>query len=181
MKGYRFTKTALLMSVTVLTLFLMTACGNRQETGSGNTKPEAAENVTQAEGDPQDPAVTDESETILQDYVGEMDLAGSWDDEVSQRASMDVTRNDDGSYDILVHWGSGATETSFWQIHGTYDETSGMLSYEDGAYSVHIWDENDNETVTDEKTTKGAFMKEGEKLRWSDSLNSDDGLFVKVQ
>ena len=67
-----------------------------------------------------------------------------------------------------------------WQIHGTYDEVSGMLSYEDGRYSIHTWDENDNETVSDEEVTKGAFMKEGEKLRWQDSKNDGDGVFVRL-
>lgn len=169
------------MSVTVLSLFLMTACGKRQETGAENTKSEVAANAAQTDGVPQNLPETDADASVLQDFVGEMDLAGTWADEVSQRASMDVTRNDDGSYFIVVHWGSGATEVSIWEIHGNYNETSGMLSYEDGAYSVHTWDENDNETVSDKQTTNGAFMKEGDKLRWSDSLNSDDGLFVKVQ
>ena len=109
-----------------------------------------------------------------------MDLTGSWEDEISMRAGMDVVKNEDGSYDIHVHWGGSATETAIWEIHGTYDETSGMLSYEDGAYSIHTWDENNNETVHDEETTKGAFMKEGDKLRWQDSKNTEDGLFVKV-
>ena len=101
--------------------------------------------------------------------------------EVSQRASMYAVKNEDGSYDIFVHWGGGAKETAIWEIHGTYDETSGMLSYEDGAYSIHTWDEDNTETVHDEETTKGAFMKEGDKLRWQDSKNSEDGLFVKVE
>ena len=94
---------------------------------------------------------------------------------------MDIVRNDDGSYDIRVHWGGSATETAIWEIHGTYDEKSGMLSYDDGEYSIHTWDENDNETISDEEKTSGSFMKEGDKLRWKDSKNTDDGLFVKVQ
>jgi len=56
-----------------------------------------------------------------------------------------------------------------------------MLSYDNGAYSIHTWDDNEEETVSGEETTKGAFMKEGDKLRWQDSKNMDDGVFVKVK
>ena len=109
-----------------------------------------------------------------------MDLTGSWQDEVSQRATMDVEKSETGTYHILIHWASGAKEASTWEISGTYDETSGMLSYENGNYTVHTWDENDNETISEEEVTKGTLMKEGDKLRWSDSKNEEDGLFVKV-
>ena len=109
-----------------------------------------------------------------------MDLSGSWDDEISQRASMDVSKNKDGSYNLYIHWGASASETAIWEIHGTYDASAGMLSYEDGAFSIHSWDDQDNESVSGEETTRGSLMKEGEKLRWKDSRNSDDCLFVKV-
>ena len=132
---------------------------------------QAAEAVEAAE------AMKDE---FLADFTGAMDIAGSWEDEVSQRAGMDAVRNDDGSYDIKVHWGSSAFETAIWEIHGTYDEVSGMLSYEDGRFYMWSVDEDGSETISDEQTTSGSFMKEGEKLRWEDSRNSDSGLFVKV-
>ena len=139
---------------------------------------EARETVEQAQGEAQ--AVEEEmKESMLAEFTGEMDLSGSWNDEVSKRATMDVTANDDGSYDIVINWAGSATEKAVWQIHGTYDPASGMLSYEDGAYSVHTWDAGNNETVSDEEVTQGALMKEGDKLRWSDSKNSEDGLFVK--
>ena len=177
--------------------FSMTACGNKQNTDSGQQVPnpeevagqnenevqalteEAQETVEQAESEVQ--AVEDSIQNeVLSDFTGKMDLAGSWQDEISKRATMDVTANEDGSYDIVINWAGSATEKAVWQIHGTYDEVSGMLSYEDGRYSIHTWDENDNETVSDEEVTKGAFMKEGEKLRWQDSKNSEDGVFVKM-
>ena len=200
MNNKGFTKIALIMTMAVMMAFSVTACGNRQNTDSGQQVPnpeevseqtedledqaqalaeEAQETVEQAESEVQ--AVEDSIQNeVLADFTGKMDLAGSWQDEVSKRATMDVTANEDGSYDIVVNWGGSATEKAVWQIHGTYDEVSGMLSYEDGRYSIHTWDENDNETVSDEEVTKGAFMKEGEKLRWQDSKNSEDGVFVKM-
>ena len=197
MNSKGFTKIALIMTMAAMMAFSVTACGNKQNTDSGQQVPnpeavagqnanetqalaeEAQETVEQAESEVQ--AVEDSIQNeVLADFTGKMDLAGSWQDEVSKRATMDVTANEDGSYDIVINWGGSATEKAVWQIHGTYDEVSGMLSYEDGLYSIHTWDENDNETVSDEEVTKGAFMKEGEKLRWQDSRNSEDGVFVKM-
>ena len=200
MNNKGFTKIALIMTMAVMMAFSVTACGNRQNTDSGQQVPnpeevaeqtedqedqaqalaeEAQETVEQAESEVQ--AVEDSIQNeILSDFTGKMDLAGSWQDEISKRATMDVTANEDGSYDIVINWAGSATEKAVWQIHGTYDEVSGMLSYEDGRYSIHTWDENDNETVSDEEVTKGAFMKEGENLRWQDSKNSEDGVFVKM-
>ena len=196
MNNKGFTKIVFIMTMAVMMAFSVTACGNRQNTDSGQQVPnpeevagqnenevqalteEAQETVEQAESEVQ--AVEDSIQNeVLSDFTGKMDLAGSWQDEVSKRATMDVTANEDGSYDIVINWGGSATEKAVWQIHGTYDEVSGMLSYEDGQYSIHTWDENNNETVSEEAVTKGVLMKEGEKLRWQDSKNSEDGVFVK--
>ncbi len=178
MKKNMITRLAAIAGAAVLTAAMLAGCGAKKEEQAA-TGEETATQVEQKGEEALQEADQVQNE-VLADFVGEMDLEGSWEDEVSQRAGMDVTKNEDGSYDILVHWGSSATETAIWEIHGTYDEVSGMLSYEDGAYSVHTFDANNNETVSSEETTSGAFMKEGDKLRWSDSKNSDDALFVKM-
>jgi hypothetical protein len=165
----------------VLSVSVLAACTTEQP-----EQEPAEQSVQEAVDQPEDTAqdALEEAdavkEEVLENVAGAMDLTGSWEDEISQRAHMDVTKNADGSYNIVVSWGSSAWESAVWNIHGTYDETSGMLSYSDGAYSIHTWDEDGVETVSGEETTKGAFMKEGEKLRWQDSKNSDSGLFSKV-
>ena len=181
MSGKWFAKIALLMAMMIMTASVMAACGKKEQAVPNPAEAaEAAEKEVEA-AEKEVEAAAEQGEEILQEFTGEMDLAGQWEDEVSQRASMDVTANEDGSYNILVHWGGSATETAIWEIHGTYDPVSGMLSYEDGAYSIHTVGEDGKETVSGEETTKGTFMKEGDKLRWSDSKNSDDGLFVKAE
>ena len=179
-----------LATATLIAVFIgaigLAACGQKQ-TQQAQEKTEEEKEQLAEEASAEADAITEEAITeaeemedeVLADFVGEIDLAGSWQDEVSQRASMDITVNDDGSCDIYVHWGGSATETAIWQIHGTYDPTSGMLTYEDGAYSIHTFD-GDKETVSGEETTQGTFMKEGDKLRWSDSKNEDDCVFVKM-
>ena len=166
----------LVLAVLILSMLTFTACGKKKEESFEEVDPEAVVEEAQKEVEEAD-AKKDE---FLADFTGEMDLTGSWQDEVSQRATMDVEKLETGTYHILIHWASGAKEASTWEISGTYDETSGMLSYENGNYTVHTWDENDNETISEEEVTKGTLMKEGDQLRWSDSKNEEDGLFVKV-
>ena len=166
----------LVLGALVLSVMAFSACGKKKEENFEEVDPQAVVDEVQKEVEEAD-AKKDE---FLEDFTGEMDLTGSWQDEVSQRATMDVEKAETGTYHILIHWASGAKEASTWEISGTYDETSGMLSYENGSYTVHTWDENDNETISEEDVTKGALMKEGDKIRWSDSKNEDDCIFVKV-
>ena len=166
----------LVLGALVLSVMAFSACGKKKEENFEEVDPQAVVDEAQKEVEEAD-AKKDE---FLEDFTGEMDLTGSWQDEVSQRATMDVEKAETGTYHILIHWASGAKEASTWEISGTYDETSGMLSYENGSYTVHTWDENDKETVSEGEVTKGTLMKEGDKLRWSDSKNEDDCIFVKV-
>ena len=105
--------------------------------------------------------------------AGPVSLAGSWYGLVSQRAGMDVTANADGSYDILVYWGSSASEFSEWKIHGTYDEYSGALFYRDGRYAVVATDDSGKESISEQAVTQGVFLKEGDRFRWIDSMNEN--------
>ncbi len=117
----------------------------------------------------------DMHDAMLGDFTGDMDLAGSWQDEVGQRASMEVTENEDGSYAITITWSSSADETATWEISGTWDPEFGGLTYEDGAYYVT----KTGFERSEEETTEGALMKEGEKVRWTDSKIENDAVFVK--
>ena len=195
----------LITCVLVMSVLAFAACGKKQESAAGEgdqtgavqeTEAEATEEVKEevedaalagtdllagAEnaGDAASDAIAMQAD-ILADYTGEIDLNGSWQDEVSQRATMDIEQAGTGTCHILIHWAGSAKEAAIWEISGTYDEASGMLSYEDGHYSVHTWDDEDQETVSGEKLTKGTLMKEGDKLRWQDSEISEDAVFVKI-
>ena len=151
-------KKLFILGTLVISIYAMTACGGKQETPAPT--PETVQETV--EETVQDAAEATEPENLLGDFVGEMALPGSWED------------------NITVHWGGSATETAIWEIHGEYDPVSGMLSYDDGNYSIHTFDDKGNETVSGEEKTSGAFMKEGDKLRWQDSKNADAGLFSKT-
>ena len=165
-------KVLTLMILGVLSAGLLVACGKDSSVTSNET-PETTEATAEAED------TTEDESAAVDDFTGDFDLEGSWIDEVSKRATMDVIKNSDGSYDILVSWGGGVNESAKWQIHGQYDEKSGMLSYTDGKYAIHTFDDDGKETLSDETTTEGAFLLEDGKLRWQDSKNSEDGLFVR--
>jgi hypothetical protein len=165
----------LIAGVLVLSVLAFTACGKKKE--ADIVDPEAVAEEVQKEVEEAE-SMTDE---FLKDYTGEMDLTGSWQDEVSQRATMDVTQDKDGTVKLVVHWASSATEASIWEITGTWDADGGMLSYDNGKYYVLTVDEDGKDTVSGKKTTKGAFLKEGKKLRWQDSLNEDDAVFAKPE
>ena len=191
----------LITCVLVMSVLAFAACGKKQENAAGagdqagaaqGTGAEVKEEVEDAAlagtdllagaenaGDAASDAIAMQAD-ILADYTGEIDLNGSWQDEVSQRATMDIEQAGTGTCHILIHWAGSAKEAAIWEISGTYDEASGMLSYEDGHYSVHTWDDEDQETVSGEKLTKGTLMKEGDKLRWQDSEISEDAVFVKI-
>lgn len=179
-------KKLFILTTLIISVYAMTACGKGKEAPASPQEAvqEAVEQTEAAqeaaEETVKEAAEAAEPENVLEDFVGDMDLSGSWEDEVSKRASMDVVKNEDGSYDITVHWGGSATETAIWTIHGEYDPTSGMLSYNEGNYSIHTVDDKGNETISGEEKTSGAFMKEGNKLRWQDSKNADAGLFPKT-
>jgi len=113
---------------------------------------------------------------VIEGYTGEVDLAGAWQDEVSKRAGMKVEANEDGTYSIMVSWSSSFDETACWEITGTWNPDMGALTYEEGTFYVLKEGEK-----TGEETTEGGFYKEGEKIRWSDSKNKEDSVFVKIE
>ena len=143
-------KKLFILTTLIISVYAMTACGGKQETPAApqeavqEAAKEAEAAQQAAEETVKEAAEAAEPENLLGDFVGDMDLSGSWEDEVSKRASMDVTKNEDGSY------------------------------------SIHTVDDKGNETISGEEKTSGAFMKEGDKLRWQDSKNADAGLFSKT-
>ena len=141
----------LIMGLLIMSVLAFTACGKKQE--------EAAKTVENAE-------------EAVSETIGKQEEI---------RATMDIEKAETGTYHILIHWGAGAKEASTWEISGTYDETAGMLTYDNGEYCVHTWDDEDKETISGEEITSGALMKEGDKLRWQDSKNSTDAVFVRVE
>ncbi len=115
-----------------------------------------------------------ETEEAGEDTLG---IVGSYDDEVSGRATMEVIKDTGDQYVCMVNWSGGASETAVWTIKGTFDESTKTLSYKDGSYTIISWAEDGTETASEPETTEGSVTIEDGKLRWKDSKNSEDGLF----
>ena len=102
-------KKLLIIATLIGSILVMTACGNKKEdvpssaqeaVQEASVETEAAqEAVTETEA-VQEVIEQTEAESVLEDFTGDMDLSGSWDDEISKRASMDITKNEDGSYTV---------------------------------------------------------------------------------
>ncbi|MBQ1389639.1 MAG: hypothetical protein IIY78_08430 [Clostridia bacterium] len=73
----------------------------------------------------QKPVVT---EDVYPVWVDGDAYAGSYYEQSAGRATMDVTRNSDGTYSVEVAWPSSANETNYWNFSGSFDG-KGNLKY----------------------------------------------------
>lgn len=186
-------KKILTVFLTAVTAAALTACGGSSKPAAEKL-PETGE-MTEEEQDAMGRELEEQTDQMVDDllsnaldmengfldeFSGEMDLEGSWEDETSRRAMMDISMNEDGSCTAIIYWGGSAFETAVWEITGTYDPASGSLSYDSARHYCHVAKEDGTDEEVDETTTDGVLSKEGDKLLWQDSANGyEDHFFVK--
>ena len=103
----------------------------------------------------------------------DVNLVGTWDDRYSQRATMEVRGGKNNVYRIHIHWGSTAFESEDWTMTGTFNDTTGELTYQDCTRTTITFDEEGNET--DEvhyRNGTGKFLYNNGELTWQ-SDNDD--------
>ena len=103
----------------------------------------------------------------------DVNLVGTWDDRYSQRATMEVRGGKNNVYRIHIHWGSTAFESEDWTMTGTFNDTTGELTYKDCTRTTITFDEEGNET--DEvhyRNGTGKFLYNNGELTWQ-SDNDD--------
>ncbi len=172
----------------------VTACGAakpaaQNDSGNGQMTEEEQDAMGQELAQETDQVVEDmlsDAQTMEEDFLdqfaGEMDLAGSWLDETSQRAVMDITMNEDGSCTAVIHWGASVYESAVWEITGTYDPAMGSLNYDSARHYLHVAKEDGTDEELDETTTDGSLSKSGDRLLWKDSANEyEDHFFVREE
>ena len=111
----------------------------------------------------------DGSSQSVSDTAGkkEVDYSGEYVETVAQRASVSVTKGENG-YDIWIRWPNSVDEAVNWTFSGTFDE-NGVLSYSGCEKSVVKFDENGNDTLTTEYTDgTGKLMFADNALTWQD-------------
>ncbi len=111
------------------------------------------------------------------------DFTGSYQDKVSQRATMQITGSA-ADYTVKIHWGGSASEASEWTFHGTFD-TDGILRYTNGVKAVTKVDEGSGTSniTTEYSDGSGKLVSssDGTSLYWiDDKAHEDNGAtFVK--
>lgn len=175
--------------LTALGMAVLTACGSSKPAEEPRKLTEEEQDALGAELAEQADQMTEDllsgaqamEEGFLDQFTGEMDLEGSWTDETSQRAQMDISMNEDGSCTAMIYWGGSAVETAVWEITGTYDPVSGGLSYDSARHYVHVVKEDGTDAEEDETTTDGSLSKVGNRLLWHDSANDyEDHFFART-
>lgn len=98
----------------------------------------------------------------------EEDFAGEYMDSVSQRATMTITKNDEG-YEIIVRWANSASEETVWEMSPVVFEDD-KLNYKGENITMYKYDDDGKELIVDGATAAnnvGYFeIKEG-KLYWT--------------
>ncbi|MBQ7679322.1 MAG: hypothetical protein IJT34_05685 [Butyrivibrio sp.] len=108
---------------------------------------------------------------------------GNWYEEIAGRGYMTITAAGDSAH-IQVNWSGSASEMSCWQISAQVDAATGDLVYDNGTYQTITFDEDGNDTVTEERPVQGrlTLAEDGQKLSWVDNAFEEDpdpSVFIK--
>ena len=98
----------------------------------------------------------------------DINLVGTWDDKFSQRAVMEIRGGKGKTYQIHVHWGSTAFESENWTMTGTFNDTTGELTYKDCKRVTTTLDEADGPEQEEVHYTNGSgkFIYKNGELSW---------------
>lgn len=155
-----------------LTLVLaLTACQKTEDVTISTTEPV----VTAA------PSTTEKSKTEKTDksagttvIKNDIKLTGTWDDRISQRATMEVRGGKDQKYQIHVHWGSTAFESEDWTMTGTFNDSTGELTYKNCTRKTITLEGEGPETETVKYTDgTGKFLYKNGELNWQADNDED--------
>ena len=109
-------------------------------------------------------------EAVIEMVSGDMKLGGVWEDETNPKLTVIFIETGENEYDVIGHLEKSDSETEEWNMHGKYDPAVGMLSYQDGEYSVRKMTADEEIVTENEQTVTGNFGKIGEKsISWQDS------------
>ena len=162
----------LVLAALILSMLTFTACGKKKEESFEEVDPETVVEEAQKEVEEAD-AKKDE---FLADFTGEMDLTGSWQDEVSQRATATVTANTEAQIvNITVTWSTSASESTEWTMSAVKE--GNQLVYSDCVKkSTFMSEDLDDEGEGDEDGMGGGAEETVEYEGGSGSFEiSDDG------
>lgn len=109
---------------------------------------------------------------------------GVWAEKIAGRGTIEISRaEEDGAYDVFVHWGSSAFETYVWHMTAR-PAASNVLRYEDCRHSILTFAEDGAETETLQyENGCGEFsLTSTNELLWQDETGhaADDTPFISA-
>ena len=114
---------------------------------------------------------------------GVVDFTGRYTEPVTGRCLIEITKESEDSYTIVVNWSNSASDESVWAITGaTYGESGDELVYTDALYYHRTYDEDggyEDEDIYDNGTGR-FYMTEGGMLGWESDNTEDDGIDGEV-
>lgn len=126
--------------------------------------------------------ITDD-ETVTDDETegveGVVDFTGRYTEPDTGRCLIEITKEGEDTYTIVVNWSDSAADEYIWAITGaSYGEYGDELVYEDALYYHRTYE--DEETYTDEDIyddgTGRFYMTEGGMLGWESNNTELDGI-----
>ncbi len=110
------------------------------------------------------------------------EFAGKWTETVAKRGRIEVSNNDDGTFDVVVSWPNGAAEKIFWRMTAKPAEPD-LFVYDDCVCTVRKYSPDGSYTEeTRYENGSGAFHLQGEKrLTWANDMEdvAKDSVFAK--
>ena len=114
---------AILLALTMV--LALAACHKTENVEVSTTAPVVTEEVETTAAEETSEA-EEESKTADKTVIkNDVNLVGTWDDKMSQRATMEIRGGKGKTYQIHVHWGSTAFESDNWTMTGTFNDTTG--------------------------------------------------------
>ena len=120
-----------------------------------------------------------DDEDVEEGVEGVVDFTGRYTEPDTGRCLIEISKEGEDTYTIVVNWSNGAAEDYIWAITGaTYGEYGDELVYEDALYYHRTYE--DGETYTDEDIyedgTGRFYMTEGGMLGWESNNTELDGI-----
>ncbi|MCQ2551081.1 MAG: hypothetical protein MJ146_02665 [Clostridia bacterium] len=109
------------------------------------------------------------------------DLTGHYEDQISQRAMMDIEKTEGDTYSILIHWSSSASEGLEWEASGTFD--GDKIQYTDCKCQQYTYDDTGDlvkSEVMGENKTGTLTVGEGLDITWEGDEAGETAEFIQV-
>lgn len=162
-------KNRLFAVLTALILLLaLSACHRTEDVVVTTTEPVVTTAGEETTAEEETTEKTDADKSVSTTVVkNQVVLSGTWDDRFSQRATMEVRGGKGQTYSIHVHWSSTAYEADDWTMTGTFNDSTGELTYKDCTRKTITLSDSGAETEEVHYTGgTGKFLYSNGELSW---------------